>query len=231
MTAVRLTALGRDVLNRYGGAGYSARIFLNLRWRWTPYEEIASRLPEQGAILDLGSGHGLLSMALAINQPGRAVRGIDHDISRLELARRAASGMANLSYSAGGLLEAIAEPALRGSLAGIVAMDTLHYLTLPGQEAFLANARRALRPDGVLLIRDVDAGAGKTFLINRWHERIMTGLGFTRAERLNFRRQADWLRILAQTGFDAASEPCSRFPFADQLFVCRPTVAHVSLAA
>ena len=76
----RLTSLGRDVLSRYREAGLSARMFLNLRWRWTPYEEIARRIPAKGVILDLGLGHGLL----ALSEPARIVRGFDHDEKRAE---------------------------------------------------------------------------------------------------------------------------------------------------
>ena len=82
----RQTSLGRDVLNRYRGAGLSARTFLNMRWRWTPYEEIARRISTHGVILDLGSGHGLLSLAMAISEPTRIVRGFDHDEKRVDMA-------------------------------------------------------------------------------------------------------------------------------------------------
>lgn len=231
MTALRLSDLGHNVLSRYRGAGLAARTFLNLRWRWTPYEEIAARMPTSGTILDLGAGHGLLSLAMGLSEPQRTIRGIDHDAKRISQAQQASAGLGNLEFAAGGLLEAVADQRLHGTVAGIVVMDAMHYLTFAEQEVFLANARRALQPNGVLLIRDVDAGAGKTFFINRWHERVMTGLGFTRAERLNFRTQADWLEVLGYAGFNSTSEPCSRFPFADQLFVCRPAAAHAALAA
>src|SRR2546422_4897995 len=36
-----------------------------------------------------------------------------------------------------------------------------------------AHARKSLQPGGVLLIRDVDASAGKNFFINRMHEKVM----------------------------------------------------------
>ena len=227
----RLTSLGRDVLNRYRGAGLSARTFLNLRWRWTPYEEIARRISTHGVILDLGSGHGLLSLAMALSEPTRIVRGFDHDEKRVDMARKAAAGLANVEFSSGGIRDIVADPGLRGQVAGIVVIDALHYLTFAEQEAFLADARNALRPGGALLIRDVDAAAGNNFLVNRLHERIMTGIGFTRAEQLNFRTRADWLLMLAKAGFEAACEPCSRFPFADLLFTSTAPAAEIKKVA
>jgi 2-polyprenyl-3-methyl-5-hydroxy-6-metoxy-1,4-benzoquinol methylase len=228
--ALRLGTLGKDVLRRYRHASMSARWFLNARWRWTPYEQIASRVPARGLILDLGAGHGLLSIALALGSSERKIRGIDHDERRIAVAQKAAADLGNLEFKSGGLLDAVADRELWGAVSGIVVMDAMHYLTHHEQIVFLANARQALAPGGVLLIRDVDAAAGKNFIINRWHERIMTGLGFTRASQLHFRTQSDWLQVLAEAGFAAACEPCSRFPFADLLFTGTAAAVPVSQA-
>lgn len=219
--AVLTAPLGRRVLARYRGAGAGTRLYLHARWRQTPYEAVAARLPAAGTILDLGCGHGLLSLTAALAEPGRAVRGTDHDLGRVELARRAGIGLDNLAFAAGNLLDAVDEPA-PGSVAGIVVLDALHYLSFDEQERFLARCRAALRPDGVLLVRDVDAGAGPAGRFNRLYERLATGLGFTRAERLHFRTRAGWLDALTAAGFAAAGEPCGRFPFADLLFTGRP---------
>ena len=230
-TVFHLSSLGRQVLGRFGRAGISARLFLNARWRWTPYEQIASRVPAKGIILDLGSGHGLLSLAMSLSEPQRKIRGIDHEPSRVAMAQHAATGLTNLEFATGNLLEAVADDGLRGNVAAIVILDALHYLTAAEQEIFLAHCRRALQPGGVLLIRDVDADAGNSFFINRFYERTMTGLGFTRADRLNFRPRGEWHQLLASAGFESASEPCSRFPFADLLFVSRLSAAQAALAA
>lgn len=203
----------------------ATRLFLNARWRWTPYEQIAARIPAQGTILDLGSGHGLLSLALGLSSPQRKTHGIDHDPQRVALAQQAAAGVPNMTFATGSLLEALESETQGGSLAAIVCVDAVHYLSYDEQLLFLARARKALRPGGVLLIRDVDAGAGKTFFVNRFYEQTMTALGFTRADRLNFRRRSEWHEVLASAGFDTTSETCSRFPFADLLFVCKSRAA------
>lgn len=226
-----LTTLGSQVLRRYTGVGAISRLFLSARWRWTPYEQIASYLPTQGNILDLGCGHGLLSLAMGMSEPARTIHAIDHEQSRVTIAQKAASGLANITFQTGSLLDTSAADQWRGAVAGIVIIDAIHYLPPAEQEVFLVNARKALIPGGVLLIRDVDAGAGKTFFINRLYEKTMTGLGFTMAKDLNFRSQAEWLDLLGKTGFDCTTEPCCRFPFADRLFVCRQRAAQVALAA
>jgi SAM-dependent methyltransferase len=231
ISGLRLSFLGQQVLCRYRAASKLARLYLNTRWRWTPYENIAAHVPPQGLILDLGSGHGLLSLAMSLSEPGRTIRGVDHEPTRVELAREAAAGQANVEFAIGGLLEAVTDESLSGRVAGIVIMDAIHYLDYDEQEVLLSGARKALRPGGVLLIRDVDASAGKSFIVNRLYEKAMTGLGFTRADRLNFRSNDEWLQVLAKAGFEAASTPCNRFPFADLLFACRRPAVQAALAA
>lgn len=215
-----MKTLRRTILHRYRQAPLGTQLFLHARWHWTPYEAIAARLPDQGTILDLGSGHGLLSMTLALGSERRRVRGIDHDPLRVAVAQRAGRRLSNLHFEIGSLLDAIHDD-LSADLTGIVVMDTLHYLSAEEQEAFAARAYALLPPGGVLLVREVDADAGRTFFWNRWHERLMTGLGFTRGERLIFRGRAEWEDLFRKHGFEAASERCGRFPFADVLFACR----------
>ncbi len=226
-----LTSLGSEVLRRYAGVGFVSRLFLSARWRWTPYQQIADYLPVDGTILDLGCGHGLLSLAMGLSAPRRMIHAIDHEPSRVAIARAAASGLDNIAVQAASLFDFVASEHWQGAVDGIVIIDAIHYLSRSEQESLLIHARNALRPGGVMLIRDVDAAAGNTFFINRLYEKTMTGLGFTVGKDLNFRSQAEWLDLLRKTGFDCTSEPCSRFPFADRLFVCRQRVAQAVLAA
>ena len=227
MTAgpLRLSPLGRRVLSRYRGAGVGTRLFLNARWRWTPYERIAAKLPTSGTILDLGAGHGLLSLALCLSEPGRTVLGLDHDPRRTALARAAGGDVPNVEFESGSLLGGVS------AADGIVVLDAMHYLSHDEQELFLGRCRTALRPGGVLLIRDVDAAAGSRSVVNRTYERVMTGLRITRAEKLHFRSRAGWVEALQRAGFAAVVEPCSRFPFADLLFTSRLPAAALLKAA
>lgn len=221
----RVSPLGRRVLARYRGAGLASRLFLNARWRWTPYERIVAALPASGTILDLGSGHGLLSLALAMSGPRRTVRGVDHDPTRTALACRAAESVPNVAFETGSLLDGVT------AADGIVVLDALHYLSFDEQELFLARCRAALRPGGVFLVRDVDAGAGSRSVVNRAYERVMTGLRITRAEKLHFRSAGEWVAALGRAGFAAAVEPCGRFPFADLLFTSQAAAVALPRAA
>jgi 2-polyprenyl-3-methyl-5-hydroxy-6-metoxy-1,4-benzoquinol methylase len=206
-------------LSRYQGISLGTRIFLTLRWRLTPYLAMAKYLPHEGKILDLGCGHGLLSLALAMESSKRQVHGIDHDETRVQAANAAASGVPNLSFQTGNVLD---PPT--GCYAGIAMIDVMHYFEPKLQEKIFQQVYQALEPQGCYLVREVDpAGGGAASWFNRFYEKIATLTGFTRAEKpeLHFRTPSGWIQALESVGFQVTSERCSSKLFADILYVCR----------
>lgn len=106
------------------------------------------------AVLDIGSGPGLLAteMAQAVGPTGR-VCGIDVSDSMLALARSRAvpGGSAPVEYRHGGV-DAVPYP--DGSFDAVVSTQVLEYVAdIP---AALAEAFRVLRPGGRLLVLDTD---------------------------------------------------------------------------
>jgi arsenite methyltransferase len=106
------------------------------------------------AVLDIGSGPGLLAtdMAQAVGLAGR-VCGIDVSDSMLTLARSRAvpGGSAAVEYRRGGV-DAVPYP--DGSFDAAVSTQVLEYVAdIP---AALAEAFRVLRPGGRLLVLDTD---------------------------------------------------------------------------
>ncbi|MDQ6872477.1 MAG: class I SAM-dependent methyltransferase, partial [Gemmatimonadota bacterium] len=59
------SANAASIASLFSDAPLSTRSFIRLRWWLTPYRKIAGVLPTSGRVLDLGSGHGLLSLALS----------------------------------------------------------------------------------------------------------------------------------------------------------------------
>ncbi len=72
-----------DLASRYNaipGISLGTKLFLHLRWWLTPYERMAVYVPKTGKVLDIGCGHGLLAMEMALSallQP-RTARRHDH---------------------------------------------------------------------------------------------------------------------------------------------------------
>jgi 2-polyprenyl-3-methyl-5-hydroxy-6-metoxy-1,4-benzoquinol methylase len=194
------------------------RLFLSARLRLTPYEQIASRLPARGRILDLGCGHGLLALTIAQERPDCSVLGIDHDAARIAIAAEAGRSVANARFAAGTLT---APPP--GPFSGIALVDVLHYFAPAVQESIVREAQRRLEPGGTLLVREVDPEGGVAARWNRWYERLATGIGFTRTERgaHHFRSRAGWIELITAGGLAVTAERCSSALFADVLYVGR----------
>jgi 2-polyprenyl-3-methyl-5-hydroxy-6-metoxy-1,4-benzoquinol methylase len=214
-----MSASQAGVLGHYRKAPLSARVFLSLRWRLTPYERMASELPESGKILDMGCGHGLLSLAAALASPAREVIGTDHDEARISVAAEAARGLRNLRYERRSLLET-AELAPASAYAGVTLIDVMHYFPPEAQEKILDGAARLLAPGGVVLLREVDPSPSLASSWNRCYERLATSVGFTRADgqKHHFRRVEEWKDALERRGLRATSFRCGSSLFSDVLF-------------
>ncbi|MFI5361367.1 MAG: class I SAM-dependent methyltransferase [Elusimicrobiota bacterium] len=209
------------VMDRYRGAPWGTRLFLFLRWRLTPYGEMASHLPPNGLIFDLGCGHGLFSMELVRTSPARRVVGFDLDPERIRIARKACAGVENLLFEDAALSPLEGRTQRLGRPDAISMIDVLHYLEPRDQESLLAQAWRVLPDHGVLIVREVSPERGWISKWNRLYEKIATRIGSTPAMTGAhfFRTRDQWLRLLTAAGFRARALRCSSFLFADVLFI------------
>ncbi len=191
-------------------------MFIAARWFLTPYTRIASYLPKQGTLLDLGCGYGLFAMAAREQFPGLRVIGIDHDPARVRVASRVADSDPRLEFAVGDLLK---PP--EGIFEAIALLDLMHYFEPAQQERIFVRAYEQLRLGGTLLVREVDPRGDLSALFNRAWEKLMTATGLTRTARqgLHFRSSAGWREALERIGFRVETVPCSFFLFSDVLFV------------
>ncbi len=135
---------------RFFRPGYTA----SLTTEWVPaLPGVADRLAAGGRVADVGCGHGVAAILLARAYPQASVHGYDFHDRSIAVARQQA-GQAGL----GGrirfeTLDATSYPADGFDL--ICLLDTLHDLGDPA--AALAHARKALAPDGAVLVVEPNA--------------------------------------------------------------------------
>jgi ubiquinone/menaquinone biosynthesis C-methylase UbiE len=121
-----------------------------------PIRAFVERLVQLGAFgraLDVGTGPGHVPLALCERLPGIGVLGIDLSEHMLRLAegKRAASPHgARIAFR---LADAKGLGFERGAFDTVLSNTILHHI--PDPRTLLAEARRVLRPGGVLLIRDL----------------------------------------------------------------------------
>lgn len=233
----RLSPLFEAATRPYLAAGKHAWLFARGKLRHDPvYFSLLQRglLPQHGSLLDLGCGQGmLLSLLRAAKQqpgvwpahwpsaPSLALRGIDVSAQRVSTARRAFGGDAQLDHRDLRESELAFEPC-----SVIVLLDVLFYLGEADQARLMDKAVAALERDGVLLMREADAGAGAAFAMTKWSERIACALRGRPGQRLHYRSAAQWTQELSARGLRVDATPMSAgTPFANILFIARKVSA------
>lgn len=152
-------------------------------------------------VLDVGGGTG--RVARALTQDAVVV-----DASAPMLARARNDGRPVVRGDAGEL------PFPGESVDAIVVADALHHF--PDVDAALADCARALRPGGVLVVREFDPGTIRGRLLVAAEHLVRFHSQFYRPERLAERMQAVGLQAhVVDTGFGytvAGVKPGQRYP-------------------
>ncbi len=139
-----------DGTERFFRPGYTA----SLTTEWVPaLPGVADRLAAGGRVADVGCGHGVAAILLAHAYPQASIRGYDFHDRSIQVARQRASQAGLDDRVMFESLDATSYPADGFDL--ICLLDTLHDLGDPA--AALAHARKALAPDGAVLVVEPNA--------------------------------------------------------------------------
>jgi 2-polyprenyl-3-methyl-5-hydroxy-6-metoxy-1,4-benzoquinol methylase len=159
--------------------------------------------PAQGRVLEIGCGHGLLSLYLAVASPARRVVGVDIDADKIALARRAAERLRPDEANASFLTVAPGEVP-RGPFAAIVVCDVLYLLGPPARRALLDTAVDQLGPDGVLLVKETARTPRWKGALTVAQERLATRvLRITEGDTVDFADPTQFVEHLRQRGLRA----------------------------
>ena len=183
-----------DAGQRYGG-------FLErFRGDWDRISSLAAPyvtlLADDGPVFDLGCGRG--ELVAALTEAGIDARGVDLAPDLVAAARER-----GLEVEEGDALDAL-RAAPDESLGGVAAIHVVEHLGPETLEALLAEARRALRPGGVIMLETVnvyDVKAATSFWLDVTHRQpilpeallSMTGAaGFAEAWLFSPDGSGDW---------------------------------------
>lgn len=157
----------RGALALYDDAPRADRLHTVVRWWTAPFADLELEVPLAGPVLEVGCGHGLLSCYLAVASTARRVVGVDIDVDKIAVARRAAAhlrpGEADVTFA----VTDGALPTVEGGWRSIVVADVLYLLGRTGRDALLAECVDALAPGGLLVVKEID-------VVPRWKARVAT---------------------------------------------------------
>lgn len=209
--------LGRRLLSLYRSAPLADRAHVRVRWATCPFRAVAAQVPTSGVILEVGCGHGLLSLYLALASPERRITGIDVDADKLEVARTAAAA-AGLACA----FEAVEGPALpEGPFDAIAIVDVLYLLDAAAQRSLLTSCAGRLAPGGVLVVKEMAPEPRWKATWNAVQETAAVKvLGITEGEELTFLPPAELASAMVDGGLSVRDRPVHRgYPHPHHLLV------------
>ena len=179
-------------------------------------DEIGQYLPPSGDVLDIGCGFGLFSLYYAATARGRFLRGLDVNARRIAIARRAAArlGIDNVAYTIGDACDFKAD----GELAAAYMLDIVHHVPPATVAPLLGRLRRALAPDGRLIVKDVDTRpAPKRWFTWALDKAMAPGAAvhYWSAESLTSQLEASGFRVYRHLMVDL-------LPYPHVLYICHP---------
>lgn len=150
----RRDATARRVLSAFAAGGAGSRMHTRVRWWTCPFPAIEALVPTSGRVLDVGCGHGLLSIYLAATAPDRVVHAVDIDDQKVAVGVDAArrSGVAErVTFE---VVERGWRPRAEHYDA-VVANDVLYLMGRVHAGAFLTAAAAAIRPGGRVVVKEM----------------------------------------------------------------------------
>lgn len=177
------TPEARAAVAAFDGAPRGDRFHVRGRWLSCPFPAIDAEVPRRGRILDVGCGHGLLTLYLALRGTHRELTGADIDTHKIEMAVAAAThaGIDATFFAV--------EPhaVVDGPWDAVVITDVLYLLPEAAQLALLDGYAAQLAPGGRLVIKETDTEPRSKAALAELQERVSTKvLKITEGESLHW---------------------------------------------
>ncbi len=158
-----------EALSAFDSLPLAERLFVRARAFSAPLEALAHRAVGRD-VVDVGCGHGVLVSMLA-HAANRQVTGIDPDSRKIAWAQRSVGLLPNVS-----LRVARVEGLPKASFDSMCVADVLYLLPQVQWPAFFEAALKALRPGGVLLLKEAEDDGSWRVAKALWQERLMVRL-------------------------------------------------------
>jgi trans-aconitate methyltransferase len=186
----------KDIWALFREAGPVTKAYLRIKVRICPILRAERYVPDKGEIVDLGCGNGLFAAILKSGAPARAIIGIDLDVRKIAAARKSLGNIPHLDFRLGDIAATEYPPANVYTL-----IDVLYLLPVEDQNRILAKCAAALRPGGVLALKDMDRKPRFKYFWNLLQETIAVKIvGFTLGSKFHFRDRADYVKTLMSLG-------------------------------
>ncbi len=172
------------------------RTYARWKLRLDPvYLLVLDELPREVDLVDLGAGIGLLSYLVVASRPAARIDAVEWDPRKTEAARRLLGEFASVNIHQGD-----ARQYALGRPGAVTLIDVLHYSSLMEQREWVSRCAGALRPGGLLIIRELDATRSKRPW-SVWLERVAVHLSWNRGAAVELWSPVEIANDLTGFGF------------------------------
>lgn len=165
-------AAARRAFASYKGTSLGTRAFVAARYVVAPMGVLADELHGlRGEVLSLGSGLSMLERYLAELEPDLRFDGIDLDPVKVRLIEKTRARSPRVALELGDAT-AIDRP---GRYDAVLVCDAVHHFPADRHAAVARSVAEALRPGGVVVVKDLDVAPRWKYHWNRLHDRVVAG--------------------------------------------------------
>ncbi len=194
-TRVEKSDLRRAIIRAYDNAiirWYSRMRFhiINIDF----LDTLEQHLSDNAKVLDIGCGFGLFTVYYAANASGRNVTGFDLSEPRIRQAQAVAKKLAltNVHF----FCQDANTYEFSEEFDAVVTLDLLHHVSPETSEKLIRQAYQALRPNGVLIIKDIHTWPLHKLYFTYTLDKLMMP-----RSSVHYRSKTAWKRILSEAGF------------------------------
>ena len=196
------------------------KIFISLRKIIFPFVKIKQYIPQGGKILDVGCGHGILSVMVAKSSPNTNVLGIDPSKDKIVQAKKLARGIKNLEFKCGYL-----ENLKAHNFDAIIIADVVCLMPTQDKLKMLKRIKNKLKRGGMLIFKDVEKKKSFFYYFMIFEEFLMAKvfkLTFTNHNQTYLMTKSEYKTLLQDAGFKIKTikRIKGHLPYPHILFIC-----------
>ena len=185
------------LLEQYEKPNFFFRLYAYIRMSLLPYGRLVEHVPHDGILMDIGCGFGLWLNYLRKRRPNLDLEGIDTDPGKVSVAKTCRDNRVRIAEG-----EAAGLPS--GAYDCITVLDVLYLVPRDGKHRMLSDCFGALRPGGLLLLKEVDTKPSWKYAVAKGEEVLAVKIAqITQGNALDFLSSADYVGLLENIGFQS----------------------------